>query len=285
MLLRRHSISRTQLLSLGLSSDAIQRRLCSGRLTQLHRGVYVSGGSPATRERRWAAAVLACGPGAVLSHLSAAALWALSEADPVVIDVSVRSRVRRSRAGIRVHRPRRLASEDGTALRGIPVTTMPRTLIDLAMTLGSRSLERCLDEAQYLGLLDSGELAAALCRHRGHPGAVRLRATLERHSPGSTRTRSRLEEKFFELVRRSGLPLPEVNARLGPYTIDFLWAEQRLAVETDGRRAHERTAARERDYRRDAWLAAHDFNGLRFTWRQVHERPEEVLAALSARLR
>jgi len=280
--LERHALSRGDLLRLGLSSEAIARRLASGRLVRLHRGVYAIGGAPPTRERRWAAAVLACGEGAALSHLSATALWRLTERDPVVIDVSLPSRSKRSHEGLRVHRPRRLGSEDCTRHAGIPVTTIPRTLIDCAEVLGSRSMERALDEAQYLKLLDRSDLDEALDRHRSRAGAARLRKVLARHEPGATRTRSPLEEAFLALVRRAGLPQPRVNAKLGPYTIDFLWPDQRIAVETDGRDAHERDAGRERDYRRDAWLNTNGYRPLRFTWEQVHGRPDEVLGALDA---
>ena len=196
-----------------------------------------------------------------------------------MIDVSLVARSgRRSREGIRLHRPRSLRPGDLTEHRGIPVTAVARTLIDLAAVLGDRSLERALDEAEYLKLLDRRDLDAAL--EHGVRGATILRRILSRHEPGTTRTRSPLEEAFLLLVRRAGLPQPAVNVRLGPYTIDFLWPDQRVAVETDGRRAHDRSAARERDHRRDAWLAANGYRPFRFTWTQVHDRPEEVIAAL-----
>ena len=280
--LRRHAFSRAQLLELGMGAEAIKYRLRRGSLVRLHDGVYAVGGTPATQERRWAAAVLACGEGAVLSHLSAAALWRLRDADPAVIDTSLASRRMRSREGIRAHRPMRLDKKDTATHRGIPVTTVPRTLIDLAEVLGTRTLERTLDEAEYLGLLDRGALASALERNGTRTGTARLRAVLARHEPGTTRTRSPLEEAFLLLTRRAGLPQPEVNARLGPFTIDFLWRKERLAVETDGRRSHERDRQRERDSTRDAWLAAHGYRPLRFTWAQVTQRPEEVVAALEA---
>ncbi len=279
-------ITRAQLLALGLGAEAIRHRVGSGRLVPRYRGVYAAGIAPPTKEGRWMAAVLACGEGAVLSHLSAAALWKLRAVDPDVIDVSLPSRSgQSSRHGIRVHRPRKLRPDDVTCRRHIPVTSVPRTLIDLAVVVGARSRERLLDEAEYLGLIDRDELEAALERNRTRAGAARLAATLRHHEPGTTRTRSPLEEAFFLLVTRAGLPQPEVNARLGPWTVDFLWREQRLAVETDGGRSHDRARQRERDSARDAWLIANGYRPLRLTWSQVTERPEEVLAALEAATR
>lgn len=282
--LEQHALSHRDLVDLGLSHATIERRLASGRLVPLHRGVYAIGGTPPSPERRWSAAVLAAGPGGVLSHLSAAALWGLRSRDPVVVDVSVLNRSGRRRPGLRVHRPRYLTPEQTTRHRGICVTKVERTLIDCAFLLGYRSLERLLDEAEYLGLLRRAELRDAIARSGRSRGAARLRKTLARHEPGTTRTRSRLEEDFLALVSRSAIPQPLVNSRLGPYTIDFLWERQKVAVETDGRRAHDRTLARERDHARDAWLTAQGYSVLRFTWSQVQYRSTEVLAALEIAL-
>ena len=280
--LNNHAFSRQQLLELGLGAEAIKYRVQRGRLVARWRGVYVVSGAPATREQRWAAAVLACGGGAVLSHLSAAALWVLRPADSVVIDTSVAGRRLRSRNGIRAHRPLHLGPEDVTRHRGIPVTSVARTLIDLAAVLGTRSVERLLDEADFLKLLDLDQLQATLERNATRTGARRLSALLAHHQPGTTRTRSQLEEAFFVLCRQVGLPQPEVNAPLGPWTIDFLWREERLAVETDGGASHDRVRQREFDGTRNAWLIAHDYKPLRLTWAQVTRRPQEVLEALEA---
>jgi len=280
----RHALSRRNLLALGMSSEEIRFQLETAALVRLHHGVYAVGGAPATPEQRWAAAVMACGDEAALSHLSAAALWALTQVDPVVIDVSLSGRGRRTRPGLRVHRPRRLPRDDTTEHLGIPVTTVTRTLIDLAVIVSRRSLERLVDEAEYLRLLDLADLDRTFEGNEGRAGVTRLRRLLARHRPGTTRTRSPLEEAFLLLVREAKLPDPQVNTRLGPFTIDFLWPEQRVAVETDGRAAHDRTAARERDHRRDAWLHANGYLPLRFTWTQVNQRPGEVVRALRPKL-
>jgi len=275
-------VSRAQLLSLGLGPGAIVHRTGTGRLARVARGVYSVGVASQTQEARWLRALLACPPGSVASHLSAGAVWELREVDPVTIDVSVPSRSGKRRDGVRLHRPRHLEAEDVARHRGIPVTTVPRTLIDMAEMVSSRSLERALDEAQYLKLLDQREIDDALRRHRGRAGAARLAAVLRRQIPGTTRTRSPLEEAFLLLVRGAQLPQPEINVRLGTYTVDFLWREAGLVVETDGRASHDRPAQRERDSRRDAWLAAAGYRTERFTRHQVIDRPGEVLAVLDA---
>ena len=256
----------------------------TGRLTPLRRGVYAVGVPAATQEGRWWAALLACPLGAVLSHLSAAAVWRLREIDPVVIDISTPARTGKRRDGIRVHRPRHLDAADVTRHRGLPVTTVARTLIDVAEVVATRSLERILDEAQYLKLLTQREVDAALQRNRTKAGATRLATVLERHTPGTTRTRTPLEEKFYRLVQAADLPQPEVNVKLGRYTVDFLWREAGLVVETDGGASHDRHKQRERDSRRDAYLTTRGFRTQRFTWHQVADREEEVLAVLDALL-
>ncbi|MGI8659666.1 MAG: type IV toxin-antitoxin system AbiEi family antitoxin domain-containing protein [Thermoleophilaceae bacterium] len=181
---RQHgAVSRSQLLRLGLGAEAIKHRVRTGRFSLLHRGVYAVGSAPGTRERRWVAAVLACGEGAVLSHLSAAALWQLRPVDPSVIDVSVQRGGRRSRDGLRIHRPRRMDARDTTHLRAIPVTTVPRTLIDLAETIARHSLERALDEAEYLNLVHQPDLEAALERARGRTAPPASRPACAATSP------------------------------------------------------------------------------------------------------
>lgn len=263
-------VSRSQLLGLGLGAEAIRHRVESGRLNPRYRGVYAVGAAPVTMEDRWVAAVLACGQGAVLSHLSAAALWRLTDVDPRVIDVSLPSRSgQSSRNGVRVHRPRALVPGDATTHREVPVTTASRTLRDLAKTVSKRTLERALDQAHYLRLLtqqDLTELAGA-------------------HTPGTTRTRSPLEEIFYVLVMEAGLAQPEVNVKLGPYTVDFLWRDANLVVETDGRASHDRATQRVRDATRDAWLETAGYKTERFTWQQVTRSQNEVLRRLDALLR
>ena len=283
---RQHGVvSARQLVALGLGRGAIEHRLRTGRLTRAGRGVYAFGLGPATQEARWLAAALACSDGSAISHLSGAAVWRLREVDPVTIDVTVPRRSGRRRAGIRVHRPRHLAPGDFTWHRGVPVTSVPRTLIDVAEVVSIRSLERMLDEAEFLRLLDLARLDVTLERHRGRPGSARVRSLLEHHQPGSTRTRNALEERFLLIVREAGLPQPDVNQELGSYEVDFLWRDARLVVETDGGASHDRHSQRERDGRRDAGLAIDGYRTERFTYDQVMNRPAEVTAVLETLLR
>ena len=166
-----------------------------------------------------------------------------------------------------------------TLHRGIPVTTPARTLADLAAVLRPRDLERALERAQTMQLLDVPELLLSV-QHR--PGAREVRRILAAWQP--LRTKSELEVALVQLVRRSSLPAPAINARVDAFEVDLVWHEQRLVAEADSLQFHLSRAAMERDRRRDAVLAAQGFRVLRFTDRQVRRRPREVIAALRAAL-
>jgi very-short-patch-repair endonuclease len=208
------------------------------------------------------AAVLAFGPGAVLSHTSAAAHWGILRGpreldagfapDPasVAVHVTVPGQAR-SRPGIRVHRSHTLLPSEVTRRAGIPVTTPSRTLTDLRRLLPQPQFDAALRQAEYLGL------------------------PIHRHL-GPDRTRSELEARFLRLCRRHRLPQPEVNEAVGPYVVDFLWPDRRLIVELDGYRAHGGRSAFEADRARDAELKLLGYGVVRFTWRQLGSRPSEV---------
>jgi very-short-patch-repair endonuclease len=208
------------------------------------------------------AAVLAAGEGAVLSHTSAGELWGMlglrrrqsSRQAALPIHVTVRRRSE-SRKGIRVHRTRTLTDDQSTRRLNIPVTTPSRTLVDLRRILPQPQFAAALRQAEFLGLpLD---------------GAVEL-----------DHTRSELERRFLALCRRHRLPRPEVNLRVGPFTVDFLWPERRLVVEVDGYRAHSGRSAFESDRARDVELRLLGYEVVRFTWRQLTDRPREVADVL-----
>lgn len=283
---RQHGVvARAQLVDLGLGRRAIGHRLECGRLHAVHRGVYAVGHRVLTREGRWTAAVLAAGAGAVLSHRSAAALWGIR---PGAGRIEVTApRALRSRAGLRLHHTR-LAEDEVTAVRGIPVTTPARTLLDLAAVVGAQQLERAVNEAEVLRLGDAVALAELVRRHGGRRGAGALRRILEAGQVGALITRSELEDRFLGFLDAFGLPRPEVNATLpvsgGPVEADCVWRGPRLVVELDGYATHAPRHAFERDRARDRALLAAGWRVARVTWRQLAADPRALAAELRALL-
>ena len=214
------------------------------------------------------AAVLACGPRAVLSHASAGALWGINEATGTAIDVTVPRPLDRRHDGIRLHRPRALHDDERTEREGIPVTTPLRTLADLASVRTARDLERDIARAERAGLVRPADLSSLAERYAARPGSAALRAVVGVvHGPQLTR--SEAEVRFLALVRRANLPAPRVNATLSGLEIDFLWPDHGLAVEVDGYRFHDSRASFERDRHRNARLAANGIQVIPLTWRQI----------------
>ena len=287
---RQHGVvSLLQLPALGLGSRAVRDRVAAGRLHRVHRGVYAVGHPRLTISGRWMAAVLACGPGAVLSHRDAAALWDIRKSGRAAIDVTTPRRGGRSLSGIDVHRTRRLLPQDATNVDGIPCTTVARTLLDLAEVVNRRQVERACDQADLERLLDATALDAVLSRAQGRRGSPVLRAILDGHAIGQTVTRSEMEERFLAVCDRAGLPRPEVNVWIalphgGHAQADFLWREHRLIVETDGRAAQGTRRAFEHDRRRDQRLMLAGWRVIRVTWRQLTQESEELARILQALL-
>jgi very-short-patch-repair endonuclease len=282
---RQHDvIALEQLRALGLENGAIDVRLAAGWLTPLHRGVFAVGRRRPTREGRFLAAVLACGPGAALSHRSAAVLLGLLPDDGVRVDVTIATRNgRRRRDGIAVHRPRRAPTdEEVTVVDGIPVTSWARTLLDLAAVVPQRRLARALERSEELRLFDLPTIEGLLAAHCGRRSAVRVVRALELWDP--VPTRSELERMFFALCAEHGLPRPQVNTPIGDLTVDFTWPGSSLVVETDGYATHGTRAAFERDRARDATLALAGYVTQRFSRRQVKREPVLVAATVRARL-
>lgn len=281
-------MSRRQLLEYGIDPGAVSRRLGSGLLVCLHRGVYAVGNPRPTPRGRLRAALLAVGDGAVLSHRSAAAvhgLAGLAGREAAAVHVST-LRHALSRAGVVVHRPRRLPPPELTVVDGFPCTSVARTLVDLAADARQRQLERALDQAEVKRTYDRKAIDHAM--RRGRPGAARLRHAVDNHAPGTTITHSRLEERFLALVRRANLPQPVMNAPmvLGDGTaivVDALFPG--VAVELDGRDAHARDRAFERDHRRDNELLAAGLLPGRFTWRMITQEPGWVVAKVRSHLK
>jgi hypothetical protein len=279
---RQHGVVSThQLLDLGLTRSAVNQRVAAGRLHRVHPGAFAVGHPILSREGAYMAAVLACGPGALLSHRSAAALWDLRRSERSRIDVTAPGRRRRAIRRIEAHRSRTLVPRDAARVKNIPCTSVARTLVDLAEVVDLRALERACEQAEILNLFNAEALANALARVRGRHGAPKLRAVLGAAAPGETLTRSELEERFLALCGAAGLPRPEVNAWI-PFAggegaeADFLWRGRGLIVETDGHATHGTRRAFERDRRRDQRLALAGYRVIRFTWRQVARDPGEV---------
>jgi hypothetical protein len=249
-------VTRAQLLNAGLSDDAIDRRVKAGRLLGVHRGVYAVGHLPPSPHARAMAAVLACGPHALLSHRSAGALYGLIRHHGPA-DVTTPSHHRHK--GITVHRS---PTTERTTHYGSPVTTPARTLIDLADVIDPASLTRAVNEARLRRLLSDDDLTVTI---KTSPGR-RTAGLTPTHAP----TRSVFEDTFLRFVDRYGLPYPEVNQVIHGYEVDMLWRRQRLIVELDGRQ-HE--YAFEHDRERDAHLLAHGLSTIRVTWRRLTGEP------------
>lgn len=278
-----------QLTELGLSPRGVQHRAQRAALHRIHDGVYsLVPRKLLTRRGHWMAAVLACGPGAVLSHRTAAALHGIRDTARARIDVTVPRRSRSRRLGIDIHRSNSLTPADVTIVDNIPCTSVARTKLDLAEVVAYRSLERAFDESEVRELFDLRAIEDQLARNPSRPGSTVVRRLLEEHYVGSTLTQNDLEEGFYALCQRYRLPRPEVNAWVnfgdgGPaIKPDFVWRPQRVLLEADGGRVHGTAQARERDPRRDQRAIVAGWRPVRTTWRQIFRRPQELGPTLVA---
>jgi very-short-patch-repair endonuclease len=254
----------------------------SGRLLPLHPGVYAVGHARLRREGYWLAAVLAVGPGAVLSHRDAAGLHGLRPANHVRTDVSTAGRARSSEK-ITVHRTRPLDAQDITTVSGIPTTTVARTLLDLAGMVPNDHLTKAIKEAERQRTFDLKAIEAALARTRGRRGQGHraLTTAIEEYAAlGLSATDSLLEDAFHRLVRDNDLPSPAINVSVEGFKIDAVWRTQRVAVELDGWAHHRTRHSFEADRERDATLTENGWRVVRFTHNQVTRRPDAVISTL-----
>jgi len=282
---RQHGVvTRRQLRSAGLSPDAINNRLQTGRLHRLHRGVYLLGHRSASQHAHEIAAVLASGPEAALSHRGAAHTWdlLLYQAQSRMHDVTVPARNPNTRSGVRLHRVSVLDRRDVTSYRRISIVTPARALLDLAAIVPERELERALAQAYAKRKASPSAVEAVLLRNGRRAGTGALRQLLQASSSPAL-TRSEAEERLLE-IRRTGLPQPHTNQRLGPYEVDFLWRAKRLVVEVDGFQCHSSRIAFERDRLRDAELQSHGYRVMRVTWNQIVEQPAATLGRIARAL-
>lgn len=267
-------VSRRQLLDLGFGSSAINRLVAQGRLHRLHPGVYAVGHIALTRVSHLVAALFWAGKRSALSHVTAAEWWRLRDqaTGPIHITSLTKSR---SRPGIRVHRARTL---DALRHNRLPVTTVPRTLLDCAATVPFTELRYILATADFCRCLSVPAVEAQL--RRGRRGSAALSRALAIHRPELARTRSVLERHFIPLLEREGIPIPELNVRVCGHLVDCHWPDRLVVAELDGGQAHGTIAAVRRDRQRDLDLRAAGYMVLRYSSDQVRGRPSEVAADL-----
>lgn len=267
-------VSFRQLRGLGFSKGAIARAREAGRLHSLHQGVYAVGHAALSNHGRCMAAILACGPRAVLSHESAGWLWGLFPTCPTKPEVSVPN-MGRPRPAIRAHRVAPLTlSEFGNQER-IPVTSLARTLLDIAASGRGWRLQQAIEKAKRLGRLDLDEIDDLLDRRRGAAGTKRLRDGVEIYrDPAFSRARSEL--LFLDLVKRAGLPRPAMNTFVASHEIDAYWEAERFAVEVDGWDTHRTREAFEADPLRQEDLKLAGIDSIRITARRIEREPDAV---------
>lgn len=267
----------------GFDDDAIAVRVRSGHLHRLHRGVYAVGHLNVGFEGRLLAAVKACGAGAVASHRWAGWLWGLLNAAGWTVEVTIPWTRRVAHPLIRVHRSAHLIPAVTTYRRGIPVTTVPRTLLDLAAVLDDSSLRRAVREAQAKNLATVADIAAILRRSGPPAGRKRLAGII---ATGPAPTRSVLEDAVLDLMLLGGIAHPEVNPPMWiegrRFMPDFRWPGQRLVLEADGAAFHDGEIAREDDAARQALLEANGERVIRVTWEQAVAHPEQTLSRIRA---
>lgn len=272
---RQHGVvAGRQLVRIGYSLDTVQRAARGGRLHRLHHDVYAVGHVAISRHGRAMAAVLAAGEKSLLSHRSAAWLWGLTArwADPVEVTAVSPRRVR---AKICIHSAQALRPEDRSLHEEVPVTAVPRTLLDFAAS-DHFYLPYALDNARRLGLLDLIEMDALLKRSKGFRGVGRLRAGLENFRPRGI-TRSRLERHFRRLVREAGLPEPATNLFIEGYERDVYWPHERFAVELDTYDYHGDPKSFESDRLRHEELKLAGIEMVRVTGERLSREPSAVI--------
>ncbi|HVS99572.1 MAG TPA: hypothetical protein VHE08_03570 [Solirubrobacterales bacterium] len=285
-------VSRHQIRRLGLSEDQINGWLTTSRLRPVFRGVYAVGSSAIPERGRIRAALLVCGPKALVSHRSAAFLLGIGERSPKVIDVIAPGKRGRAVDGIRVHDVPYPTPPELVRVGGIPCTSVARTVVDLAGTYGDRQLRETVERAATERLLDLAAIDAILDGGRRRRGAPCLRRILDDWRPVAETAkfatfRSLFEAKLLPLIA-AGLPLPQVNAPVRAaeriLEVDPLWERERFVVEADSRRHHGIEVAFERDHLRHRELLAAHYGVLPVTWREVEEEPDAVFAVVRQEL-
>jgi len=267
---------------LGYSRKAVQRDVASGHLHPLHRGVYAVGHRRVSDHGRCLAAVLACGSGALLSHGSAAWLWGISRYRRAPLQVTT-PLPRKLHLPIRRHHSRILTEADRALVEAVPVTALPRTLLDCATEARDWQLQRMLKRSEELRLFDLGSVEELLDRSRGHRGWGRLRRAIALYAPAPF-TRSEFEQRFFEAALAAGLPRPATNLFEAGFELDVYWPEHRFAVELDTYGTHGGHASFESDRLRQEDLKLAGIEMTRVTDVRFQREPRAVLARVSTLL-
>ncbi len=270
--------------ALGYSRDAISYAARSGRLHRLHQGVYAVGHTALSWHSRCLAAVLSAAPNALASHTSAAWLWDLLRSPPGTIHVTAPTR-RHARSDLRLHYASRLLEADRAFREGIPVTSLSRTLLDYAASATPTRLDRVIERSEERGSFDLLALDDVLRRAGGHRGAGRLRRALEIYRPEPAFTRSGLERRFLDLIRRSHLPSPSMNFHEGGYELDAYWPAERFAVELDMYETHSSRAAFEGDRTREEDLLLQGIESIRVTGPRLKIEPDAVIERVARHLK
>jgi very-short-patch-repair endonuclease len=269
-----------QLAALGIEPSAVRRRVADGRLCRVHRGVYAVG--PLDRNGYRMAAVLACGEGALLSHRDAAALWNLRQSNRTAIDVTVPGARRRRRARIAVHGAGEIHPDDRAEVDGTPVTSVARTLLDLAEVVPSEHLRRAYEAAERHELLDMRAVNELIARSNGRRGLPALLALLDHDPREALESKSDLESRFLDLVREAGLPLPQLNVLVEGFLVDAYWPTARLVVELQSWEHHGHRQAFERDNSKLTHLQVAGYRALPVTDRHLRHERERIVASIRA---
>jgi very-short-patch-repair endonuclease len=268
-------VTHRELRRAGVTVDEIRGRIDSGALIRVFPGVYRAGHSAPSVEARYMAAVKACGKGALLSGLSAAWLWGLinGAAPPPEVTARTERRIK----GIKTRRCRRMDRRDATRHRGIPITTVPATLVRVPSLLSFDDLARATHQAVIRHHTTPEQIQAAQARHPNAAGAKLLRAIVKGDAPVLL---SKLDRRFRAQLHAAGLPLPKTNTKAGSHYVDCRWPAHKLTVELDSYRYHHSRHAWEQDRRRDREAHHRGDQLRRYTWTDVIEEPEPMLAEL-----
>jgi hypothetical protein len=277
------AVAHRQLVRGGLSASAIHRLTEAGWLHPLHKGVYAVGHLSVSWLGRCSAAVLACGPDALLSHPPAASLWEIRRSASGVLHVTV-PRPRKGPRGVRVHRVRSLHPEDVAEIDGIPVTSLARTLLDNAEVLPLWQVIRMIEEAERRQVFDLRAVERLLARSHGRHGVKPLRIALGEIHGEPARVNSDWERDFIDFCDAHEIPRPELNVIVEGHEVDALWRRPKLIVELDSWTHHRHRRAFEDDRRRDGDLQLAGYVVLRITWRRLEREPEEVARQIKQRV-